>query len=56
MKAIVNWLPFVLLLVGTIGLLLNEFVVKLGRPVVIICAAFNLVGLFMLFIYPRVIH
>ena len=36
---------FILLIVGTIGLLLNELVFDWGRVVTIILAVFNLIGL-----------
>ena len=38
-------IAFVLLLVGTIGLLLNEFVFEWGRTATLIFAAANVVGL-----------
>ena len=38
-------IAFILLIIGTIGLLLNELVFDWGRVVTIILAAFNLIGL-----------
>ena len=41
----VRWIAFVLLVIGTVGLVLNEFVLDWGRSVTLLFAAFNLVGL-----------
>ena len=41
----VRWIAFVLLVIGTVGLVLNEFVLDWGRSVTLLSAAFNLVGL-----------
>lgn len=38
-------IAFILLIIGTIGLLLNEFVFDWGTVVTIVLAAFNIVGL-----------
>ena len=39
---------FVLLFVGTFGLLANEFILDLGRTATLVLAAFNVVGLVIL--------
>lgn len=52
MKSAKTWLPFLLLILGTLGLLVNEFLVKAGSVFVIVSALFNIIGLFLLFIYP----
>lgn len=38
-------IAFILLMIGTVGLLLNELVFDCGRVTVLILAAFNLIGL-----------
>lgn len=38
-------IAFILLIIGTIGLLLNEFVLDWGRVATLIFAASNLIGL-----------
>ncbi len=43
-------LPFVLLFFGTIGLILNEFVLEWGRSATLAFAASNLIGLVILII------
>ena len=37
--------PFILILVGSIGLLLNEFIFQAGTAVVLVFAFLNLIGL-----------
>ena len=44
---------FVLVAIGTLGLLLNEFVLDAGRAVTLLFAALDLVGLLIL-AYPLV--
>jgi len=39
---------FILLIIGTIGLLMNEFIFDWGRAATLIFAAFNFVGLAIL--------
>ncbi|MFC2068496.1 hypothetical protein ACFLTP_05770 [Chloroflexota bacterium] len=39
---------FILLIIGTVGLLINEFVFHWGTPATIIFAVFNFVGLTIL--------
>ena len=48
MKRIIELLPFVFLILGTLGLLLNEFVFDWGRAATLAFAAANLVGLLVL--------
>lgn len=47
-KDVIKLVPFILLAVGTIGLLLNEFVFDWGRAATLVSAALNVVGLVML--------
>jgi hypothetical protein len=48
MKNILAWLPPTLLLIGTAGLLLNEFYLGWGRSSTIIFALFNIIGIALL--------
>ena len=48
MKKVISLTPFVLLFIGTIGLLINEFVFDLGRVATLSFAAVNVVGLVIL--------
>ena len=48
MKKVASLTPFVLLLIGTIGLLINEFVFDWGRVATLSFAAINIVGLVIL--------
>ena len=41
-------IAFVLLIIGTLGLLINEFIVDWGRAATLIFAVFNIVGLVIL--------
>ena len=45
MKQVINLTPFVLLLIGTVGLLINELVFDWGRVATLSFAALNVVGL-----------
>ena len=45
MKKNIEWSAFVLLMIGTLGLLMNEFVFDWGRSGALIFAAANVVGL-----------
>ena len=44
----IEWVPFMLLLVGTVGLLMNEFVFAWGTPATLVFGAANTVGLVLL--------
>ena len=44
MKKVTSFTPFVLLLIGTIGLLINELVFDWGRVATLSFAAINIVG------------
>jgi len=48
MKKVIELSPFVLLIIGTVGLLLNEFVFDWGRTATLIFAAANVIGLLAL--------
>jgi len=48
---LIHWIPFILLIIGTIGLLVNEFVTDWGRGATITFAFFNALGLAALVIY-----
>ncbi len=48
MKKNVEMVPFLLLLVGTLGLLLNEFLFAWGRATTLAFAIANLIGLVIL--------
>jgi hypothetical protein len=44
MKEVVKLSGFILLIIGTLGLLINEFVFDWGRAATITFAAFNIAG------------
>lgn len=46
----------ILLLIGTAGLLLNEFAFEWGRPATLLFAAFNIVGVVITFAVVRKAH
>lgn len=48
MRTTVGFAPFALLATGTLGLLLNEFVLTWGRPATLIFAAASATGLLAL--------
>ena len=48
MKTILEIIPFVLIILGTLGLLLNEFVFDWGKAATLFFAAANLIGLLIL--------
>ena len=48
MRKVIELSPFVFLLIGTLGLLMNEFVFDWGRPATLIFAAANVMGLLAL--------
>jgi len=45
MSEVLKLVGFILIAIGTIGLLVNEFVLDWGRAATLIFAAFNCVGL-----------
>ena len=45
MREAPKWSAFILLIMGTVGLLINEFVFDWGTPATIAFAVFNFVGL-----------
>lgn len=48
MRSAIEWYPYALLIVGTLGLLANEFVLDWGRIATLVFAAFNVIGLLIL--------
>jgi hypothetical protein len=48
MTKVIELSPFVLLIIGTVGLLLNEFVFDWGRTATLLFAAANVIGLLVL--------
>jgi hypothetical protein len=48
MKKIIELIPFVLLIIGTLGLLLNELVFEWGQAATLSFAAANVMGLLAL--------
>jgi hypothetical protein len=48
MRTTIGFAPFALLAIGTLGLLLNEFVLTWGRPATLIFAAASAIGLLAL--------
>jgi len=48
MKENIRWGAFVLLMIGTCGLLMKEFIFALGRTGTLVFAAANVVGLMAL--------
>ena len=48
MRKVIELSAFVFLLIGTLGLLMNEFVFDWGRPATLIFAAANVMGLLAL--------
>jgi len=53
MKEAAKTIAFVLIVIGTVGLLVNEFAVDWGRVAVIAFAWLNFVGLFVLLFTMR---
>ncbi len=45
MSPIIKSAAFILLIIGTIGLLMNEFVANWGRTLTLVFAVFNCIGL-----------
>ena len=45
MRDIAKLTAFILLIIGTVGLLLNEFIFDLGRAATVTFAVLNLIGL-----------
>jgi hypothetical protein len=55
MREVVKLSAFILLIIGTLGLLVNEFVLDWGRVTTLVFAVFNFIGLAILVItYSRV--
>ena len=48
MKKTIELIPFILLIIGTLGLLLNEFVFEWGQAATLSFAAANVIGLLAL--------
>ena len=48
MRKVTEWSAFVFLLIGTLGLLMNEFVFDWGRTATLIFGALNVIGLLAL--------
>ncbi len=48
MRKVIELSPFVLLMIGTLGLLMNEFVFDWGKTATLIFAAANVIGLLAL--------
>ena len=48
MGEVAKWSAFILLMIGTLGLLVNEFVLDWGTIATLIFAALNVVGLIIL--------
>jgi len=48
MRKVIELSPFILLTIGTLGLLLNEFVFDWGKTATLIFAAANVIGLLAL--------
>ena len=48
MKKYIQMIAIICLILGTLGLLLNEFLFSWGRPATLIFAAVNIIGLVML--------
>ena len=53
MRESIRWIAFILLIIGTIGLLVNEFVAGWDRGATITFACFNVLGLVALVIITR---
>ena len=55
MREVITLSAFILLIIGTLGLLVNEFVLDWGRVTTLVFAVFNFIGLAILVItYSRV--
>ena len=55
MREVTKLSAFILLIIGTLGLLVNEFVLDWGRVTTLVFAVFNFIGLAILVItYSRV--
>lgn len=48
MRELTTLISFVLLIIGTIGLVVNEFIFDWGRIATLLFAVFNIVGLILL--------
>ena len=56
MKNLSKLIPFFLLIIGTLGLLLNEFIEAWGSTATLVFALSNLIGLILLAINGRKQH
>jgi len=56
MKNFSKLIPFFLLIIGTLGLLLNEFIEAWGSTATLVFALSNLIGLILLAINSRKQH
>ena len=52
MKGFPTIIVFVLLLIGTIGLLINDFVFDWGRMMTLVFAVINLIGVVLFIVLP----
>lgn len=50
MRELYGTIAFVLIIIGTAGLLVNEFVIDCGRAIAMVFAVLNIAGLVILFI------
>jgi len=48
MRGVIELSPFILLIIGTLGLIINEFIFDWGSTVTLTFAAVNIVGLAIL--------
>ena len=48
MGEIAKWIAFILLIIGTLGLVANEFILDWGTIATLIFAALNVIGLIIL--------
>lgn len=53
MKKFLEILPFALIFLGSLGLLLNEFLFKAGTAVVLVFASANIIGLVLMLLSVR---
>lgn len=53
MRNVIERIPFILLIIGTLGLLLNEFVFDWGSIATLIFAILNVIGLLVLLLTYR---
>ena len=48
MDEVAKWIAFILLIIGTLGLVANEFILDWGTIATLIFAALNVIGLIIL--------